>query len=71
MEKQIQAAAGHASGVFADCELGSGFDEEFFLLNFVNPGLSILLSNLNQRNSQKNYQKLLRLKYTLKLALLN
>jgi diguanylate cyclase (GGDEF)-like protein len=34
MEKQIQAAAGHASGVFADCELGSGFDEEFFLLNF-------------------------------------
>ena len=34
MEKQMQAAAGQSSGVFAECELGSGFDEEFFLLNF-------------------------------------
>lgn len=34
MEKQMQAAARSTSGVFADCELGSGFDEEFFLLNY-------------------------------------
>ena len=34
MEKKMQAAAKQPSGVFADCELGSGFDEEFFLLNF-------------------------------------
>ena len=34
MEKQTQTEAESTSGVFADCQLGAGFDEEFFLLNF-------------------------------------
>ncbi|MDD3250200.1 MAG: sensor domain-containing diguanylate cyclase [Smithellaceae bacterium] len=47
MEKQIQAAAKQPSSVFADCELGSGFDEEFFLLNF---GTRLLTSFTDREN---------------------
>jgi len=39
MEKQIQAAAGHASGVFADCELGSGLTRNSFF-SISAPGFS-------------------------------